>query len=381
VNDYGNNFIINEQIQSLGLIYVDDNEYSASATLNNSNTWVKPDSVLISSVFMESITNATDKLDIFAAFRFDNHPNWGNHVSPRLGAFYQLSTNQQFRLSWQEGFRSAVGIHYSGGFVQDGFLSEQSFTSVNDVSDLYADFNWDGIAANDTNTLKNVRPEIIENLELSYRYHQENWSLSSVYFINTVKDIITAEAHGYQTLQPGDLVGTDPIGTWAGHWYYQNQQGELNQHGIELELDYQDDNLRLSGSHSFVAIVDADDTTIGPYVLSNKQNASYPEHVTRLQAHYSSTLTTGIWKFHINHTYYWQYYAPNLQKVDGSHILNGSLAWKKNSDSALTVKFSVKNILNTDGLYPINGTGDLINADGTPSIEQRTWWLEFDYQF
>jgi len=41
----------------------------------------------------------------------------------------------------------------------------------------------------------------------------------------------------------------------------------------------------------------------------------------------------------------------------------------------------VKNIWDNDKLYPINITGNFDGADGTPSIENRTWWLNIAYKF
>uniref|UniRef100_UPI001AEDA8CD hypothetical protein n=1 Tax=Aliikangiella sp. G2MR2-5 TaxID=2788943 RepID=UPI001AEDA8CD len=41
----------------------------------------------------------------------------------------------------------------------------------------------------------------------------------------------------------------------------------------------------------------------------------------------------------------------------------------------------IKNLFNNKELYPINATGNLFGAEGTPAIESRSWWLEFNYHF
>ncbi len=377
----GNNFIINEDIQLLGLSSDGSGGFIAGGNLNENNTWVKSDRFSMQSLLFEDFWNINESFDMFLAMRWDDHPNWGSHISPRIAALYQVNRNSMVRLAWQTGFRGAVGVQFAGGFVQDGFLSEQNFDDVNAIATTYADFNFNGDATDDTGQLNSVEPETIESIELEYSYATDTLRFNGVIFHNTVEDIITAQAHGYVGIGFGNQVGSDDIGTWNGHWYYQNQSGKLKQLGTELEIEYQFDAWVLSASHANVSITSADAGTIGVYTLPGKKTAVYPENVTRLGLQYSNEFSIGDLSWSLFHLYYWNYYSPTAIKVDGSHIVNTAASFNPKSIPGLTLTLTLKNVLDADGLYPINSTGDASNTIGTPSIESRTWWLGFNYAF
>ena len=338
--------------------------------------------IQIKSLFAEDFYRVNDNIDIFAALRFDDHPNWGSHLSPRIGGFYDINQQHLFRLTWQTGFRGAVGVQFAGGFVQDGFLAQDNFASVNKIATTNADFDWDGDASNDSKTLNTVVPETIESLELSYSYNGDNLIVSSVVFFNTLEDILAAEAHSYNGLGYGDQVGTDDIGTWNGNWYYQNQSGKLAQWGSEVEVEYAVNNFVLSASHAHVAVTNADPGVLGVYVLEGDKSAAYPSNVTRLHAKYSTKSAYGNWSIHYNHLYYWEYDAPTGVSVDGNHLANVGLKWSSSDkDKGIQAELILKNVFNNTELYPINGTGNLIGGDGAPTVEERTWWLGLSYGF
>ncbi len=378
----GNNFIINEEIQRLGLASDGEGGFVAIGSVNDNNAWVKAGSIAIRSFFLEDFYSISNNIDIFTAFRFDDHPNWGSHISPRIGGFYDIDNKHLFRLTWQTGFRGAVGVQFAGGFVQDGFLAQDNFSALNDLAQSNADFNFDGIAANDTGKLKTVEPETIESLEFAYIYTEGNLKFNGVIFFNIIKDILAAEANGYEGLAFGDKVGTDDIGTWNGSWYYQNQSGQLEQFGYELEIEYKINNLILSASHAHVGVVNADSDIIGIYVLEGEKNVAYPEDVSRFHLRYSLQNESGIWTLQYNHLYYWGYNAPTQVKVDGNNMGNFGVSWSPLSEwNSLSVDLIFKNIWDNDELYPINGTGNIASADGTPALENRTWWLALGYKF
>ncbi|WP_100642955.1 TonB-dependent receptor plug domain-containing protein [Alteromonas facilis] len=380
-NSEGNNYILNEEIQLLGFSSNGAGGFIHSNSLNESNTWVKPDSVQIKSLFVEDLYQFNKQLDFFGAFRFDDHPNWGSQLSPRLGALYDINGVHLIRFTWQTGFRGAVGVQYSGGFVQDGLLAQSNFDIANELAVLNADFNFDGIVGNDLKTLTPVEPETIESFEISYQYSQERWQINGVAFYNTVEDILAADANAWIGFVFGDKIGTDDIGTWGGNWYYQNQSGKLTQRGLELEVSYQMDNLMLRASHANVGVVNADPGVIGGYVLDGNNVAAYPENISRFHLNYHTSMSSGDFSLQYEHVRYWRYHAPTGATVNGGHIANLGMALRFNSVENLEVGATIKNVWNEDALYPINGTGDLLGADGTPSIEKRTWWLTANYQF
>jgi len=377
----GNNFIVNDEVQLLGLSSDGAGGITIAGAVNDNNTWVNPTSYSIKSVFLEDNWAFNQSTNIFAAVRLDDHPNWGSHTSPRIGFSYDFNIHHLVRVSFQSGFRGAVGVQFSGGFVQDGFLAEENFNVVNSLVETNADFDFDGIAGNDSAELKPVSPETIDSFEIAYSYHYQSLKLDSVLFLNTVEDILTAQAHGYTGIGFGDKIGSDYIGTWNGNWYYQNQDGQLKQNGLELELEYKANQWSFSASHSLVKVIKADPGTIGIYVLEDKKTAAYPENVTRFHASYFSETSLGEFKLNLNDLYYWDYYAPTGLKVNGSHIFNGGLSFIPKANPNLRLNLIFKNLFNSNDLYPINGTGDLAGADGTPSIEQRGWWLDFQYNF
>jgi len=381
-NDAGSNFIINEEAQTQGLSSDGMGGFVITDAVNDTNTWVKPGTVGISSFFVEDYYRINDRFDLFAALRYDDHPSWGSQVSPRLGGFYDIDNTHLFRLSWQTGFRGAVGIQFSGGFVQDGFLAEESFSVVNALATSNVDFDFDGIAANDTGSLQAVSPETIESLELAYSYTSTKLNVSAVLFFNTVEDIITAQAHGYEGLGFGDSIGSDEIGTWGGNWYYQNQNGKLKQLGLELEAGYRKNSWDLRASHAHVEVASADAGVIGIYVLAGEKSAAYPEDVSRLHLSYWFNSELGRFTLQYNHLYYWQYHAPTGVKVDGNHVGNLGVRWTPPlAEQRLYFDLLVKNIWNQSELYPINGTGNLSGADGVPALEERSWWLGVGFRF
>lgn len=381
MNSDGNNFIINEEVQLIGLASDGMGGFIQSGTPNSNNAWVKPDEFSIKSLFVEDLYSFGENSDFFAAFRWDDHPNWGQHFSPRIGVHYRPNQNHFLRISWQTGFRGAVGVQYSGGFVQDGFLAEDNFDAVNQVATSLADFDFDGDPSNDSRTLTAVKPETISTFELAHHYVEDNLQVRTVLFHNTVEDILAAQAHGYVGLSFGDSIGTDQLGTWNGNWYYQNQKGQLKQAGVEIELDYKLDNWTLSASHSNVQILSADQGVIGPYVLQGEKIAAYPSDVTRFRVSQHLELGFASVTSLLTGLYYWNYDEPRGSHVNGGEIVNLGVSIEPNQLPNFSIDITAKNITNTERLYPINGTGDAVGGEGTPSTEAFSWWVALSYQF
>ena len=378
-NDRGHNFIINEEVQTLGLTANGEGGFQVSGDLNKNNTWVKPDSLVISSMFIEEFYHFNKRWNAFAAARYDDHPNWGNHISPRLGVLYSPNKKSNFRISWQTGFRGAVGVQFTGGYMQDGFLAQENFSAVNDVALTEADFDFNGIAADDETTLTQVEPETIESFEFAWHTTPtSNLHFNTVLFWNSVQDILAAKAHSYENLRFGDQIGTDELGTWNGNWYYQNLQGELNQWGMELEAGWKWKNNSLNMSHSHVSVVDAGDHVMGTYVLSNNKISAYPQDVTRVQLRWQ---LHSSWVFHYNHLYYWGYTAPTETSQDGSHLANASLMYQPKPLPGLDLVFQLKNVWGSESLYPLTNTGDPDGSEGVPASEETTAWLALTYSF
>jgi len=382
-DDAGNNFIINEEIQRIGISPDNSANPTGAGSVNELNQWVKKDSVVVRSFFMEDFLSINDQLDVFAAFRYDNHADWGSQVSPRVGALFDIDNTHLFRLSYQTGFRGAVGVQFAGGFVQDGFLSEGNFDTVNGLDQDLVDTDFSGDGTDDgAINLKAVDPETIKNFELAYTFTHDNTRINAIAFYNIVEDILTAAAHSYDGLGWGDKVGSDDIGTWNGHWYYQNQDGKLKQIGLELEAEHEFDWGKIAFSHSHVEVQSADPGTIGIYVLPGEKNAAFPEDVTRLQWSVPFSTEFADITVSMNHTYYWDFDSPTGTNVDGAHLANFGLSVVPSMfDDRLTLSWMVKNVFDEDGLYPINATGNVSGTDGAAAIEEKTFWLDVAYRF
>jgi len=381
-NSQGDNFIINEQIQRLGLTSDGEGGFIVAGSVNENNAWVKPDSVRVSSIFAEDFYSLSERIDVFAGFRYDDHPSWGSQLSPRVGGFYHIDDIHLFRITWQTGFRGGVGVQYSGGFVQDGLLAEENFSVVNELATSHVDFDFDDIAANDTGKLQAIDPETIESLELAYTYTRSDLRFEAVIFLNKVEDILTAQAHGYEGLGFGDKIGSDEIGTWNGNWYYQNQSGELKQYGYELELNYKLVQWDFLASHAHVEVLSADAGVIGVYVLEGEKTAAFPEDISRFRIAYGKNNKLGSWSVQYNHLYYWRYFATTGVNMRGNHIGNLGIRWSPpEAFKNVSLDLVIKNLWDQGRLYPINGTGNLAGADGAPALEQRSWWLGLSVSF
>lgn len=367
-NKYGNNFIVNK---------LDETIFTELPSLNEQYTWVYEQDTDVKSLFVEDFISTTDKLTLFGALRFDSHTFWGNNLSPRLGAIFKASEDLTYRFSYQTGFRGAVGIHYSGGYRQDGYLREENFSQIEAAQIPILD-NEENIIGYESN-IPNTKPEEMESYEIAVNYNlNKKWNIETVGFYNIIKNVLDVGV----IWRPDDItipdIGSDIAGDWNGYWYYKNTEGKINQFGLETSLTYAGDYLRATLSHAFVGIASASPQQRGSmYITSDDKIKAYPKNVTRL-----NILATPTDKFTINTTllYYSGWNAPNDQVVDGNMILNTGLAYHFNKNIELS--FMVKNLLNADELYPMNsnvGGEDLSN--GSPSLEERTYWLKVKYSF
>lgn len=380
----GNNFIINEEIQRLGLVPDGAGGFIVTGNVNDTNTWVKRDTVEIGSLFVEDFYSVNEKLDLFGALRYDRHSNWGAQLSPRAGLIYSPSSQHTLRLSWQSGFRGAVGVQFAGGFVQDGFLAQQNFPVVNAINNGgpgdYIDTDFDGDPTNDRAVLHNVEPETMKSLDLAWSWFSAEKRLHTnvVLFHNTIEHILTAEGQGYGPGHGfGEKIGSDAIGTWNGSWFYQNQPGELSHWGIEAELEWQAGRFTLGASHALVRVEAANLGSLNVYALLGNQIVAYPEDITRF--HIDAPLGRH-WSAHYNHLWFWGFDLPNHGGNDGGHIGNLALNWSVPAMPELTLGLRVKNLWNEHALYPTRqGSADA--GLGAPAIEGRSAWLTLDYKF
>lgn len=387
-NRDGHNFIVNVQDAVL------DRGFDA---LNAGNRWSLPGRTMIRSVFIEDFVRLGERLELFAAARWDSHPDWGSQATPRLGVLWRQGEHSQWRLAWQSGFRGAPGVHYSGGFEGDGLLREENFGAVE---------NNPYFRANGNRNLSRVEPEQLSSYELGWRLQADALRLDAALFYNVLRNVIGVGAYFIAddaaraaALAERTRVGSDVIGDWGGVFYFQNNEGQLHHRGLELEAEYRWDRLGLlaRASHSMVRIAKADAGQFGPgniYVTGSPEqpaSRSFPENVSRLLLRWTPQAFDGRVGLHYTHLYYpsWRPPArigadgqPFAPRLGGNQLGNLALQWTPAAHPALGLTVEIKNLWNATGLWPaasVAGEGE--GNDGVPGLERRTAWATVRYRF
>jgi outer membrane receptor for ferrienterochelin and colicin len=357
-------------------------------TANDSLTMGFRKDIHLLSIFAENLYSPSEKLDFFAALRYDNHPFWGSNLSPRIGAIYSPKEKWQWRLSYQAGFRGAVGLHYTGGYRLDGFLRAENYNRIEEAA--IGGAGQDGLQIE--RNLPTTLPERIHNIEaaLSYRF-SEKLHLNSVLFFNRVVNVIDVGVIYRDPAQmPLTAIGTDVAGDWNGFWFFKNTPGAFNQIGTETTLSYQNEvqNLGFRLSHALVRVLSA---TQAQRELAQNQNSmylatkddgdlhfkAYPENIIRAHLHYKplkklALALHGLW--------YGRWYAPLGSVSEGGFLLNAGLSW--DISPRLVGTLNVKNLLNLRSLYPMNSNaGGPDVSQGTPAWESRTFWANIRLLF
>jgi outer membrane receptor for ferrienterochelin and colicin len=360
LNESGNNFIINTESTRL-------------ADVNANNRWVYPNETDLFSVLFESYQEVNEKLTLFGAFRFDDHPDWGSQVSPRLGALYTVRDNLNLRFTYQTGFRGAVGVAYAGGFQSDGLMREENFSQIQDNAVL----NSLGYT-----NLPETNPEEMESFELAINWDNGNGlEVNAVTFYNEMENILDVGVIFVGEDLVGETVGSDIAGDWGGFWFFKNNEGNISQYGAELQARYDAEKFNLGFSHALVRVDSVDSGNLGTMYIAGTQDSphfrAYPEDVSRLHLTWraSESFTIGY-----NHLYYFDWWSPTNIEADGNHI--GGLNLRYAFLEKVSASLHVKNVWDSDELYPMNnnaGNEDL--TDGTPALEERSVWVKLSVNF
>ena len=345
--------------------------------------------ISVFSLFAEDFYSVSDKLEVFGAFRYDNHPFWGNSITPRVGAIY--SPNDKFitRLSFQSGFRGAVGLHYTGGYNGDGFLRADNYGRVNGAEIPIFDDN--GNPTDDTESnIPTVLPERINGVEGSFTYlPSKKLKFNAVAFYNSITNVIDV---GVIYRNPDNIVldeiGTDQAGDWNGFWYFKNTPGSFNQVGLESSMTYSHNIFNIILSHALVKVVGATEEQKNIAQGGNSMYLSqgederlhfkaYPESIFR--ANFMVKPISSL-AFGLNALHYGKWYSPVGTVVDGGFIVNLSSQW--NITKTIQWGVSIKNLLNEKNLAPMNSNagGEDVSA-GTPAWETTTGWTTLRLNF
>jgi len=390
VNSEGNNFLLNySQNTADNAILLDRNGMGP----NERNRYVYPGSISVRSFFMEDFYKLSDKVDIFAAFRYDKHPYWGSNIAPRIGTLYSMTKDLRFRFSYQEGFRGVVGVSYAGGFEGDGHLRIQNFPYI-EASSIPNSFDQQGFATSYYKDVPRTKPEKMRSFEFATNYNvTSNLSIENILFFNKVEKVIDVgvlycdRPSGGTASTPGpkgcDMprLGNDVPGNWNGYWFYKNNPGEIRQGGAEISINYKNRMISSTLSQSIVKLITASPGQTDSVYITNDQNnrqfKGYPSNVTRWH-----TLFYPVDKVTVSVTYiyYPSWYSPRNERVDGNHLANLGFNYKLSEN--MEFYFILKNIFAAGNLYPmISNAGGKEISDGTPAVEKRTFWAGFSYTF
>lgn len=381
-DDSGNNFIVNRAEAGSFFQKENNNTISPTSTLqvNETNRFVFPRSIPVGSFFVEDVHKISDKWDLFGAFRYDKHPFWGSNISPRLGTIYTHSRESNFRFSYQEGFRGAVGVSYTGGYQKDGLLRSENFGAVEQAQIPNVDPNKNPTIFRN---IPQAEPEKMRSFEIASKIRpSQKYYIDTVLFYNMIENVIDVGViYPNPDTNKTPRIGTDEPGDWGGYFFFRNTPGILRQGGGEISLGLKQTKYDISISHSAVKVLGASTELHNSQYLTsdtrNKHFRAYPENVTRLNIllYPVSSVSIGL-----NYLYNYNWFAPTGANVKGIHMLNGGCQWNFFENMYMIV--SVRNILDAQNLYPINSVaGDVTLAQGTPSYEGRTYWIQIKAVF
>ena len=347
-NADGENFIINNYSQLRG---------ETMSSLNKKNAFVFPANINVHSFFIEDNYQINDWLTLFGGIRLDEHEFWKEHYSPRIGTFITPWQDGQFRLSYQEGFRGAVGMAYSGGYIGDGFLSVPNYEQMAKVIPDYVG-------------LPTIQPESLKTVELAFNQRfNKAWQLENVLFYSKtlhVLDVGFVDGDNLPAIGsdvPGKVDGSD----YTYYWFYNNKSGSAEQLGFETSLNYNAAPFNITASHSFVEGLSS----------TNKREVQLPaiaQNVSRLNVIFKPWEKVS---FGANYLFFDTWNTVTYTKADGAHLLNASVMYSPLKE--LDLSLNVKNILGENNLYPMMSYDKGI--PGAPALESTTFWLNFRVSF
>jgi len=362
-NWQGDNFIVNKTSD-------------LSVNVNKTNTWLFPSSYTNKAILGELNAIWSSSWQANLSFRNDYNHNWGEQFTPRMSLTYQHDPSSNvYRLTYQRGFNGPPGVHYTGGFLGDGLLSENNLMYL-ESSGMTS--STTGLAV--TNA-ESPRAETIRSFEFSVKGVVDKYlSYEVTAFSNEINNYILTLSTRNGT--PGAAIGSDFVGNWGGVFYYANQPGALKIRGLEALANWKRNNWRHQISYSTHDVVSADGFELGmksPVAGSEsdlKANG-LPEGIFRYQGFWRASDEVSLSYQHVILNSWW---APwTNSKESGLDWGNLSAKWAYNKN--LNFVFAINNVWDEDKLYPIRARGKGNETPGTPSLEPRNMTFSMRYKF
>ena len=195
-----------------------------------------------------------DKLTVTASARYDKQSvlESGN-FTPRLGFLFNLSENQNIRVTAQTGFRNPtnqdkfIGLNQRSFFIlgnEKGSIERFNTGLVQLVNGSIGSFTGNYVINNSLNQLDNsaaslnfAKPETVSTVELGYRYNSPGFTFDISGYYNAYKDKI-AGVYVYTPLV--DATYTTPEAAMAGGNFFEFQEdpnidNDFSAYGLSFE--------------------------------------------------------------------------------------------------------------------------------------------------
>ena len=199
-------------------------------------------------------TMMDDKLTVTASARYDKQSvlESGN-FTPRLGFLFNLSENQNIRLTAQTGFRNPtnqdkfIGLNQRSFFIlgnERGSIDRFNTGLVELDNGLIGSFTGNYVMNNSVNQLDNsvadlnfAKPETVSTVELGYRYNSSGFTFDISGYYNAYKDKI-AGVYVYTPLV--DATYTTAAAAMAGGNFFEfqvdsNIDNDFSAYGLSFE--------------------------------------------------------------------------------------------------------------------------------------------------
>ena len=192
-----------------------------------------------------------DKVNLTGSIRVDKHEFFDANYTPRIAALVNVNENQNFRLSYQTGFRNPTNQdQYIGLFAGDVTLLGTSPDNISRYNGLVVlnngspfqftgdfvfnnSFNEDGTAAN----LKHVKAEKITSIDVGYRFKKPGLTFDISAYFSDYQDKIGSTDVYVPALIPGVTTANyRALGQYAIYQADSNSDEELSTYGISAEL-------------------------------------------------------------------------------------------------------------------------------------------------
>ena len=202
--------------------------------------------------YVQGVTKVlNDKVNLTGSLRVDKHEFFDANYTPRIAALFNVNENQNFRVSYQTGFRNPTNQdQYIGLFAGDVTLlgsspdniSRYNGTVVLDNGSPFQftgdfvfnnSYNQDGTASN----LKHVTAEKITSIDIGYRFKKPGFTFDISAYMSDYDNKIGSTDVYVPALIPGvTLANYRALGQYAIYQVDSNSDEELKTYGVSAEL-------------------------------------------------------------------------------------------------------------------------------------------------